>query len=113
MATWFDNTILRPEVAGAAGALVGLFNAPGKTWRERTFNALAGLSTAWFIAPWLSEYFPITTKNGQTALAFVVGLVGMNLVSKGIDYIKHTRFSDLPVLGRALPPTNDKSKEQK
>lgn len=113
MATWFDDSILRPEVAGFAGAMVGLFNAPGRSARERAFNLLAGLSVAWFIAPWVSEYFSINTKNGQMAVAFIVGLVGMNLVAKGIDYIRLTKLSDLPGLRQVMPPSNDQTKERK
>ncbi len=113
MATWFDNTVLQPEVAGFAGAMVGLFNAPGRTTRERAFNLMAGLSVAWFVSPWVSDYFTIGTKNGQMAVAFIVGLMGMNLVAKGIDYVRVTRLSDLPGLRQVMPPSNDQNKERK
>lgn len=93
--TWFDDSVLRPEVAGPVGALVGLFHTPGKSLRERAFNMVAGLGAAWFLAPWLTSYLSIDAKNGQMAVAFMVGLVGMNLLSKSIEYVKTTSLKRL------------------
>lgn len=105
---WFDDNILRPEVAGLSGAVVGVLNAPGRSWRERIFNLIAGISVAWFVAPWFSELVAYKAKNGQMAVAFVVGLVGMNLVAKTVDYVRAVKLSELPLLRRIVPPSDDK-----
>lgn len=103
MATWFDESVLRPEVAGLVGGVLGLFNAPGANWRERMFNLVAGVSAAWFLAPALADYLDIDSKNGQMASSFVVGLVGMNLLAKAIAYVRRTPIAQLINL-RAPPP---------
>lgn len=97
---FFDDNVLQPPVAGAAGAVVGLFNTPGKSWSERCFNLSAGLSMAWFVAPWLAGQFHITDKNGANAFAFMVGLMGMNIAAKLIDYAKRNGIMDIIAFAR-------------
>lgn len=93
--SWFDDNVMRPESAGFFGAVLGLFNAPGSTWRERTFNLFAGIGAAWFVAPWATELFSVETRNGKMCLAFLVGVVGMNLVAKVIDQVKQMKLQEL------------------
>jgi hypothetical protein len=95
MPTWFDENVLRPEVAGLVGGVLGLFNTPGDSLREKAFNLGAGVSAAWFLAPALEDYLEVSTKNGQMAIAFVVGLIGMNLLAKAIAYARKTGLFDL------------------
>lgn len=101
---WVNENVVRPEFSGPAGALLGLLNAPGKTMRERAFNLGAGLSVAVFLSPVVDSYFNVTTRNQQTAVAFVIGLLGMNLVAKAIDYVRQTSVSDILSTFRRTPP---------
>lgn len=106
---WFDDVWVRPESAGVAGALLGLFNAPGETWRLRTFNLGSGVAASWFLAPWVCEVVGITSENGRLALAFLVGLIGMNLVAKIINHVNVSSLADLIDLlrGRSQQPPKD------
>lgn len=101
--SWFDENILRPETAGVAGALLGLFNAPGADLRERAFNLLAGVGAATFLGPWITDLIGVHSKNSSMALAFTVGLVGMNLVSKLIDQARTMTFADFVGMLRRAP----------
>lgn len=103
MPTWFDDNVLRPETAGTVGAIAALFRAPGDNLRERAFNLTVGLGVAWFVAPGICEYFGMASKNGRMAVAFVVGLVGMNLAVKAMEYVKDTPFGSMLGLVRRLP----------
>lgn len=92
---FFDDHLLRPEATGLIGSLLGVLNTPGTGWRERVFNFGAGAGAAWFIAPAVEDYFSLTSNNARMAVAFVVGLVGMNLLAKIIDYVKNTPLASL------------------
>ena len=84
--TWWDDNItpilMQPASAGVAGAVLGALNAPGLTLREQFFNLLAGVASAIYLAPFLAERADIRSDHGQLAFAFVVGLLGMNLLAK-------------------------------
>ena len=115
MPSWYDWTsdnVIRPEVSGIAGAFLGLLNTPGATLRERVFNFLAGVSCAAFLAPSLDQYYNITSKSQTTAIAFVVGLLGMNLVAKAIDYLRQTSVSDLISMFRRAPTNPPKEPKE-
>jgi len=82
---WDDNVtpiLMQPASAGVAGAILGALNAPGLTIREQFFNLFAGVGAAIYLAPFLAERANINSAHGQLAFAFVVGLLGMNLLSK-------------------------------
>lgn len=94
-ADWLDLHIMRPEVTGLIGSMLGVLNTPGAGWRQRVFNFGAGLGAAWFLAPAIEDYFNLNSTNARMAVAFVVGLVGMNLLAKVIDYVKNTPLAGL------------------
>jgi hypothetical protein len=87
---WFDAHVMRPETTGLIGSALGVVNAPGAGWRERLFNFGSGLGAAWFLAPAIEDYFELSSRNQRMAVAFVIGLVGMNLVAKVIEHVKKT-----------------------
>ena len=109
---WMSENLIRPEVSGAAGATLGLLNAPGTTLRERVFNFMAGVCCAAFLAPVIDQYYNITSKSQTTAIAFVVGLLGMNLVAKAIDYLRQTSVSDLINMFRRAPTNPPKEPKE-
>lgn len=79
--SWNDY-LHSPDTAGVVGAVLGWLSAPGGTLREQLFNIGAGLGAAIFLAPYLAERAGIGSMAGRMAFAFIVGLVGMNLVPK-------------------------------
>lgn len=99
---FFDEHVLRPETTGLLGSILGAINAPGATWRERLFNFGSGLGAAWFLAPAVEDYFELASRNQRMAVAFVIGLVGMNLVSKVIEHVKNTPLFAL-LSARSVP----------
>jgi len=90
---WDD--FLRPETAGTVGGLLGWLNAPGGTVKEQAFNLLSGIAAAIFLAPYLAERAGMASQTGRMAFAFVIGLVGMNLLAKLIAAAKKTDWAAL------------------
>lgn len=78
----WDDFARSPDAAGVAGAILGWLSAPGGSLREQLFNVGAGLGAAIFLAPFLAERAGIESQAGRMAFAFIVGLVGMNLLPK-------------------------------
>lgn len=78
----WDELVKSPDAAGVAGAILGWLSAPGGTLRMQLFNVGAGLGAAIFLAPYLAERAGIESQSGRMAFAFIVGLVGMNLLPK-------------------------------
>lgn len=106
--TWWDENIapilMQPASAGVTGAILGALNAPGLTIREQFFNLFAGVGAAIYLAPFLAEEANIQSGHGQLAFAFVVGLLGMNLLAKIIAAGRRADWSmliDLLSKGRA------------
>lgn len=78
----WDELVHSPDAAGVVGAILGWLSAPGGTMREQLFNVGAGLGAAIFLAPYFAERAGIQSQAGRMAFAFIVGLVGMNLLPK-------------------------------
>ena len=91
----WDELIHSPDAAGVAGAILGWLSAPGGTLREQLFNVGAGLGAAIFLAPYLAERAGIGSQAGRMAFAFIVGLVGMNLLPKLTNAAKRVDWSSL------------------
>lgn len=109
---WFDAHVLRPETTGLIGSVLGFVNAPGQNWRERLFNFGSGLGAAWFLAPAVEDYFELSSRNQRMAVAFVIGLVGMNLVAKVIEHVKKTPLFSL-LSARGTTKTQNKREPKK
>ena len=78
----WEEIVKTPDVAGAAGAVLGWLSAPGGTWQTQLFNLGAGVSCALFVAPYVAERAGMESQPSRMAFAFVVGLVGMNILPK-------------------------------
>lgn len=93
----FDD-LNRPEAAGTLGAILGALNAPGSSLREQAYNLLAGIGSAIYLAPYIAEQFSVSAHSGRMALAFLAGLIGMNVVAKLISGAsRYDWFSLLPM----------------
>ena len=90
-----EDLIKSPDAAGTAGAILGWLSAPGGTWRDQLFNVGAGFGAAFFLAPYLAERAGLSSRSSQMAFAFVVGLVGMNVLPKLISAAKRADWSAL------------------
>lgn len=91
----WEDLIKSPDAAGVAGAVLGWLSAPGGTLREQAFNVGAGFGAAFFLAPYLAERAGLSGRSSQMAFAFVVGLVGMNVLPKLIGAAKRADWSAL------------------
>ena len=89
----WEDLVKSPDAAAAAGAVLGWLSAPGGTLREQLFNVGAGLGAAIFLAPLLAERAGMSSKAGEMAFAFIVGLVGMNLLPKLLSAAKRADLS--------------------
>lgn len=90
-----ERIVRHPLTIGALGALVALRGSPGDTWLIRAFNVLSGALLAGFFSPAASEFFALTTPAMQGAMAFAIGLFGMNFVATGVQWIKALQLSDV------------------
>lgn len=86
---------------GLLAGVVSLRGVPGTTWIERAFNVMCACLTAGYIAPWFSELFGLDTVASKSAMAFVVGLFGLNVVASFMEQARALKISDfLPWFGK-------------
>lgn len=90
-----EKVLASPFLIGLAGAVVALKGAPGKSWGERLFNAGCGALLAGFLSAAIAEWLGLTTSEARSAVAFVVGLFGMNLVASANAWISEAKLSDV------------------
>lgn len=79
---WLWKAIVTPEGAGAVGSIVSLRWAPGDSWLIKLTSVAGGMAFAIFVVPFVVEYLEIKSARAPLALAFIGGLVGMNLLHK-------------------------------
>ena len=90
-----EKIIASPFLVGLAGAIVALKGAPGKTWLERVFNASCGAVLAGFLSAAIAEWLGLKTPQTQSAIAFLIGLFGMNLVASANAWLSEAKLSDV------------------
>lgn len=103
---WLWKAIVTPEGAGAVGSIVSLRWAPGDSWLIKLSSVAGGMAFAIFIVPWLIEYMEVKSAKAPLAMAFIGGLVGMNLLAKTWAYVQSVDFRELlnVILRRQEPP---------
>lgn len=94
----WEEFLKSPDVAGTTGAVLGWLSTPGAGWRMQLFNLMAGVGCAFFVAPYVAERAGMESQASKMAFAFVVGLIGMNIVPKLSSAAKKTDW-----LARFLP----------
>ncbi|MGJ7508674.1 hypothetical protein [Variovorax sp. GT1P44] len=90
-----ERLVRSPFLIGALGSLVALRGAPGESWPIRIFNVVSGALMAGYVGPALAEFFSLGTPAMQSAMAFAVGLFGMNFVATAVTWIKQLQLSDV------------------
>ena len=83
-----------PFIAGVFGALVALRGVPGQGWPERIANVASGTLMAGFFAPAVSEYFGLETAEMRSAIAFAIGLFGLNIMAVILASLKTINLAD-------------------
>lgn len=90
-----DKILSSPFAVGLCGAVVALKGCPGKSWAERGFNATCGALLAGFLSAAIAEWLGLRTPETKSAVAFVVGLFGMNLVASVNFWLSEAKLSDV------------------
>lgn len=90
-----DKILASPFVVGLFGAVVALKGCPGRSWIERVFNAGCGALLAGFLSAALAEWLGLRTPETRSAVAFIVGLFGMNLVASANAWLLEAKLSDV------------------
>lgn len=90
-----DKIFSSPFFVGLAGAVVALKGCPGKSWGERVFNAGCGALLAGFLSAAIAEWLGFRTSETRSAVAFVTGLFGMNLVASVNVWLSETKLADM------------------
>lgn len=83
-----------PWLPGVLGALIAMRGVPGTSWPERIANVVCGAVISGIASPALSEYFGMTTQAMQSAMAFAVGLFGLNVVASALAWTKAMKVED-------------------
>ncbi len=96
--SWIDevrNAISDPAAAGVAGSLLSLQWVPGATWKTKMISFLCGMACAIYVTPTLLDALDVRWHNSQSLFAFLLGLLGMNLLAKLGDFVSKTSIADL------------------
>lgn len=96
--SWMDEARAAagdPTFAGVVGSLLSLRWAPGDHWREKVVSFVCGMAFAVFAAPSLIDAMAVKWANAQSLFAFLMGLLGMNLVAKFFEFLRTTSLADL------------------
>lgn len=88
------HTAKSPFLIGLLGAVVALRGVVGMTWTERIANVISGSLMAGFFGPAAAEYFSLDSQAQQSAMAFAIGLFGLNLMAAVLQWIKTLNIGD-------------------
>lgn len=84
-----------PATAGTVGALLSLRWVPGNTWGTKAFSFAGSMAVVIWGVPWVLEVMSVTSKAAPPAFGLIAGLLGMNIITKGVEYVAQTRLGDL------------------
>lgn len=84
-----DHIVNNPFVVGAMGAAVtALHFLPGASWWQRATNVFAGAVVAGFLTPALVQWLHLDHPSYASAMAFILGLLGMSLSAAALEYVR-------------------------
>ena len=86
------KVVQHPAVAGVVGSLLSLKWVPGDSWGERLFSFGCGMGAVLFLVPAAIGYFEVKALWAPPAFGFMAGILGINLVSKSVDYVRAVDF---------------------
>lgn len=88
---WFEklNNGVDVLLAGLAGAFVGLIlYTEIRTVKQKIYFTLCGGLSSYYVAPWLAEYFSLTSENSRLFFGFMLGVFGASVlqaIKRGLD----------------------------
>lgn len=89
------SALVTPEGAGAIGSVISLRWAPGDSWLVKLTSIGGGFAFAVFVVPLVIEIMEVKSAKAPLALAFIGGLVGMNLLAKGWVFAQSIDFREV------------------
>jgi len=98
MTDWMDAVGVKvgSVFAGTVGGILSLSMLPKLTFRKAVTAVLGGGACAGYLTPLVAEYLSIGSRNLENAMAFVLGVVGMNIV--GGLFLMSDRWRENPTL---------------
>lgn len=84
-----------PAFAGTAGALLSLRWVPGNSWKAKAFSFSGSMAVVIWCVPWALESMGVTSKAAPPAFGLMAGLLGMNLLSKAVEYVLATSLGEM------------------
>lgn len=82
MTGWTDALGLKVStlVAGIVGGVLALSMMPQLTWRKAIAAVVGGGACAAYVTPIAAEFLNLTSRHMENGLAFVLGVIGMNVL---------------------------------
>lgn len=93
-----EHLVKHPFFAGVVGSAISLRWIPGKTFIEKIVIVAIGAVTAQFMGPAVGEYFSLNSQGMLSAISFLIGLFGLNMMASLTAWIKSGGI--VTILGR-------------
>ena len=90
-----DQVIKHPFFAGVIGSAISLRWVPGRTYSEKVVIVVIGALTAQFLGPAVGEYFSLQSPGMQSAISFLIGLFGLNMMASVSLWLKTVDIGSL------------------
>ena len=88
----WDKAFQHPAAAGVLGSLLSLRWVPGNSWGERLFSFGCGMGVVLYLVPAAMGYFEVKALWAGPAFGFMGGILGINLISKSVEYVKELKL---------------------
>lgn len=80
-----------PALAGLMGAVVSLYFLANASVGQRLMALIVGFSSSIYLAPLIAQVFDVTGDGGMNAIAFLTGVLSMNIMAGVFDGISMWR----------------------
>jgi len=90
-----EQVIKHPFFAGVIGSIISLRWIPGRAYSEKVVIVIIGTLTARFLGPAVGEYFALQTPGMQSAISFLIGLFGLNMMASVSLWLKTVDIGSL------------------
>ena len=83
-----EHVVKHPFFAGVVGSAISLRWIPGTTIGGKLVIVAIGAATAQFLGPAVAEYFALSSQGMMSAISFLIGLFGLNMMASVSLWIK-------------------------